>query len=57
MQDQTTALIVLTPETGRRLIGLAVASMERVRERTRRGRMVIVGGGTTRFVAGSKMPL
>ena len=51
MKENMTALIVLTPGIGRRLIGLAVATMERVKQRTKNGRMVIVGGGTTRFVA------
>lgn len=48
---QGTALIVLRPEEGRRLIGRAVAEMPSVQARTRSGRMVIVGGSTTRHVA------
>ncbi len=48
--DDTTALIVLRPEEGRRLIGRAVAEMASVRERTRNGRMAIVGSSTTRHV-------
>ncbi len=48
--DESTALIVLRPDEGRWLIGRAVAEMAVVRERTRRGRMVIVGSSTARHV-------
>ncbi|MBF0383876.1 MAG: hypothetical protein HQL69_22905 [Magnetococcales bacterium] len=51
MKEEMTALIVLTPEMGRGLIAMAVAKMDRVQKRTKEGRMVIVGGGTTRYVA------
>ena len=51
MKQNKTALIVVTAEVGRRLIGRAVARLACVQQRTKVGRMVIVGGGTTRFVA------
>lgn len=44
------AVAVIPPEVGRRLIGLAVAALPVVQERTHKGRMVIVGGTTTRYV-------
>ncbi|MBF0342148.1 MAG: hypothetical protein HQL95_14480 [Magnetococcales bacterium] len=50
-QDPVSAVAVLRPGEGRRLIGLAVARLPAVRERLQRGRMVIVGGTTTRHVA------
>ena len=47
----STALVVVTPEVAGRLIGLAVAQLPQVQARTKTGRMVIVGGATTRHVA------
>ena len=49
----STALVVIRPEEGRRLIGRAVAQLPQVQARTQTGRMVIVGGSTTRHVAWS----
>lgn len=46
-----TALVVIRPVEGQRLIGRAVAALPQVRARTQSGRMVIVGGSTTRYVA------
>ncbi|MEO5340089.1 MAG: hypothetical protein H7837_06150 [Magnetococcus sp. MYC-9] len=51
LPSSATAVVVLRPEEGQRLIGQAVAGLPQVRARTRSGRMVIVGGGTTRHVA------
>ena len=48
-----TALVVVRPEEGRRLIGRAVAQLPQVQARTRSGHMVIVGGSTSRYVAQS----
>ena len=45
--------MVVRPEEGLRLIGLAVARMPVVQARTRSGRMAIVGGSTTRHVVWS----
>ncbi|MBF0271856.1 MAG: hypothetical protein HQL98_07330 [Magnetococcales bacterium] len=45
-----TAIAVLRPGEGRRLIGMAVARLPAVQERLQQGRMVIVGGSTTRHV-------
>ncbi|MBF0161453.1 MAG: hypothetical protein HQL88_04110 [Magnetococcales bacterium] len=45
------AVVVVRPEEGQRLIGRAVAALPQVQARTRSGRMVIVGGTTTRYVA------
>ncbi|MBF0626741.1 MAG: hypothetical protein HQL91_00830 [Magnetococcales bacterium] len=47
---ESTAIAVLRPGAGRRLIGLAVAQLPAVRARLAQGRMVIVGGTTTRHV-------
>ncbi|MEO5348439.1 MAG: hypothetical protein H7836_02180 [Magnetococcus sp. YQC-3] len=47
------AVVVIRPEEGRRLIGRAVAGLPQVQARLRTGRMVIVGGSTTRHVAWS----
>ncbi|MBF0107875.1 MAG: hypothetical protein HQL76_01685 [Magnetococcales bacterium] len=44
------ALVVLRPGEARALIGLCIASMDAVRQRTRSGHMVVVGGTTTRHV-------
>ncbi|MEO5332041.1 MAG: hypothetical protein H7839_08460 [Magnetococcus sp. YQC-5] len=52
-KTNVSAVAVLRPEEGRCLIGRAVAAMPLVRERTQRGRMVIVGGTTTRHVVAS----
>ena len=49
----TTALIVVRPEEGQQLIGQAVAQLPQVKKRTQSGRMVIVGGSTTRYVVWS----
>lgn len=46
-----TALVVIRPTEGQRLIGWAVAALPAVQARTRSGRMAIVGGTTTRYVA------
>ncbi|MBF0099110.1 MAG: hypothetical protein HQM04_15015 [Magnetococcales bacterium] len=46
-----TALVVLRPEESRVLIGQAVAQLPQVQAHRHRGRMVIVGGTTTRYVA------
>ncbi len=43
----SSALVVLRAEEGAALIGRAVAALPRVRQRLQRGRMAIVGGGTT----------
>lgn len=48
-----TALVVVRPEEGLHLIGRAVAQLPKVQARTKSGRMVIVGGSTTRHVAWS----
>ncbi|MBF0182451.1 MAG: hypothetical protein HQM03_20740 [Magnetococcales bacterium] len=50
--DETlaSALAVVRPGEGRRLIGMAVAALPRVRDKLSCGRMVIVGGTTTRHV-------
>ncbi|MBF0582657.1 MAG: hypothetical protein HQL80_00330 [Magnetococcales bacterium] len=45
-----TALVVIRPAEGQHLIGRAVAALPQVQARTRSGRMVIVGGSTTRHV-------
>lgn len=47
---EKTALLVLRPEESASLIGQAVATLPRVRQKTQQGRMVIVGGTTTRHV-------
>nr|CRH05639.1 conserved protein of unknown function [Candidatus Magnetococcus massalia] len=47
------AVVVLKPEESRRLIGRAVAQLLSVQHAKARGRLVVVGGGTTRFVAES----
>ena len=46
-----TALVVLSGEVSRRLIGRAVAALPQVQARKQAGRMVVVGGSTTRHVA------
>ncbi|MBF0461266.1 MAG: hypothetical protein HQL87_07715 [Magnetococcales bacterium] len=46
-----TAVVVVRPEEGRRLIGQAVAGLPQVQAHTQAGRMVIVGSTTTRYVA------
>lgn len=51
MPSSPSALMTLRPAEGRRLIGQAVAALPHVRERTRTGRMAVIGGTTTRFVA------
>lgn len=47
----TTALVVMRSEESKELIGQAVATLPRVRHAAAHGRMVIVGGSTTRYVA------
>ncbi|MEO5344859.1 MAG: hypothetical protein H7834_00600 [Magnetococcus sp. YQC-9] len=49
-EANVTAIAVLRPGECRALIGRAVASLPEVRARLKRGRMVIVGGTTTRHV-------
>lgn len=51
LPDEGTALVVMRPEEGRRLIGLAVAALPQVKRAAHQGRMVIVGGSTTRHAA------
>ncbi|MBF0191179.1 MAG: hypothetical protein HQL99_08635 [Magnetococcales bacterium] len=53
--SDVTAIAVLRPGEGRRLIGMAVACLPAVQERLRQGRMVIVGGSTTRHVVTALM--
>lgn len=48
---EDTALLVVRPEEGQRLIGQAVAQLPQVVQAARHGRVVIVGGTTTRHVA------
>ncbi|MEO5365504.1 MAG: hypothetical protein H7831_03980 [Magnetococcus sp. WYHC-3] len=50
MENPCQAVVVLRAETCRRLLGAAVATLPYVRQRCRQGRMVIVGGSTTRHV-------
>ncbi len=45
-----TALVVLPPDTGRRLIGRAVAELPQLKQAMANGRIVIAGSGTTRHV-------
>lgn len=49
-EKKETALVVLRPEESRRLIGRGVAALPQVQSRLKIGRMVIVGGSTTRHV-------
>lgn len=53
MNPVTTAVVVIRPEEGRRLIGMAVALLPQVQTAARSGRLVIVGGSTTRHVVRS----
>lgn len=46
-----TALVVLRAGEGQQLIGRAVAQLPEIQEKKQSGRMVIVGGTTTRYVA------
>ncbi len=48
--EKKTALVVLPPETSRRLIGEAVAALPQLKRAMANGRIVIAGGGTTRHV-------
>ncbi|MBF0186489.1 MAG: hypothetical protein HQL50_01030 [Magnetococcales bacterium] len=48
--DVEYALAVLRPEESRALIGMAVARLPQVRDHLSAGRMIIVGGSTTRHV-------
>ncbi|ABK44314.1 conserved hypothetical protein [Magnetococcus marinus MC-1] len=50
-ESYTTALVVVRAEEGKRLIGQAVAQLPQVQRATQQGRMVVVGGSTTRYVA------
>ncbi|MEG3638925.1 hypothetical protein [Magnetococcus sp. PR-3] len=47
----STALLVLRTEESKQLIGQAVAQLPQVQSATHKGHMVVVGGGTTRYVA------
>ncbi|MBF0614758.1 MAG: hypothetical protein G8237_13745 [Magnetococcales bacterium] len=47
---EESAVAVVRPGEGRQLIGMAVAALPAVRSRLQQGRMVIVGGTTTRHV-------
>jgi len=44
------ALVVLPPDTARRLIGEAVAALPQLKRAMANGRIIIAGGGTTRHV-------
>ncbi len=48
--ESNTALIVLPPDTARRLIGEAVAALPQLKRAMANGRIVIAGGGTTRYL-------
>ncbi|MBF0185345.1 MAG: hypothetical protein HQM06_13300 [Magnetococcales bacterium] len=52
-----TAVVVIRAEEGRALIGQAVAALPQVQARRHTGRMVIVGGTTTRYVVRSLLAM
>lgn len=51
MTQTSTAIVVLTPEEGKDLIGRAVARLPQVVKAKTSGHLVITGGTTTRYVA------